>query len=353
MTIKEQLRSNFPKTINKTAPIFSALVANDEGTGAFEYELNNLISYMNEWVGTPNVYEQSGSMLEKTVAFFSFLEHFTDEPESSLKNRFGAIFIRNHNEIWGNPYDVKTVFEQYFSNAEIYIVENTGNLQADNLIHNGDFADSSSRWILQNCNLDIGSRFSKTYGVGLYYDSNLKQTVNFANSERKTCVLHFFMKGKVRLRIKNSAGQYWNSSNNSWNSQSSYTEFECDKWQNQSIFFVTESGVSGIDIEFSGKGNDKSSIDYIRLFEKKPYASFTVIVHFEAESGANALSLAPGNSDPNENISDYRKYYYFDKAFLTGAAAGFAQDIYNDLLDLLRAQGVKAYLEIVTKDYAE
>ena len=64
-----------------------------------------------------------------------------------------------------------------------------------------------------------------------------------------------------------------------------------------------------------------------------------------------AMKLAPGNADPTDKIKDYKKYDYFDHAFITGVAAGFAQDIYNDLLNLLRAQGVKAYLEIVVKDY--
>ena len=79
MTIKEQLMANFTKTVNKDATIFSSMISNDDVTGAFEYELNYLISFMKEWVSTPNVYGQSGEMLEKTVEFFSFLERFTDE----------------------------------------------------------------------------------------------------------------------------------------------------------------------------------------------------------------------------------------------------------------------------------
>jgi hypothetical protein len=100
-------------------------------------------------------------------------------------------------------------------------------------------------------------------------------------------------------------------------------------------------------------GISSSSVDYIRLFEKQPYASFTVIAHFEAESAEKALKLAPGTTDPSEEIEDYKDYDYHNQAFVTGAAAGFAQDIYNDLLDMLRAQGVKAYFDIVIKDYVD
>ena len=79
MTIKEQLRANFPKTVNKAAPIFSSMIANDDGTGAFEYELNYLISFMKEWVSTPNVYGQSGEMLEKTVKYVKMYKSVTKE----------------------------------------------------------------------------------------------------------------------------------------------------------------------------------------------------------------------------------------------------------------------------------
>ena len=36
---------------------------------------------------------------------------------------------------------------------------------------------------------------------------------------------------------------------------------------------------------------------------------------------------------------------------MSGVPVGFAMDIYEELLDYLRSQGVKAYLEIVVKDY--
>ena len=352
MTIKEQLRANFPKTVNKAAPIFSSMIANDDGTGAFEYELNYLISFMKEWVSTPNVYGQSGEMLEKTVEFFSFLERFTDESEKSLKGRFRAIFVRN--KVWGNSYDVKSVFEQYFPSAEIFLVENTNDTSSENLISDGDFTEYGSQdWNLTGCTLSEAARFSKTYGVLIPNGSSLKQTVSVKNIEDKTYFLHFFLKGDVKVLIKNNANKYWNSSSKTWTDSISYSHFNSEEWKNCSVFFFTNSSIEDIEIEFIGNGTQAANVDYIRLFEKKPYASFTIVVHFAGDSGMKAMKLAPGNADPTDKIKDYKKYDYFDHAFITGVAAGFAQDIYNDLLNLLRAQGVKAYLEIVVKDYIE
>ena len=183
--------------------------------------------------------------------------------------------------------------------------------------------------------------------------SSLKQTVSVKNIEDKTYFLHFFLKGDVKVLIKNNANKYWNSSSKTWTDSISYSHFNSEEWKNCSVFFFTNSSIEDIEIEFIGNGTQAANIDYIRLFEKKPYASFAVVVHFAGDSGMKAMKLAPGNADPTDAIKDYKKYDYFDHAFITGVAAGFAQDIYNDLLNLLRAQGVKAYLEIVVKDYIE
>ena len=96
MDLLEQLRGNFPKTIDKSKPVFSSLIANNNGTAAIQKQLEDLFAYMKEWISTPNVYEQTGVMLDKTTRFFSFLERFADETDTSFKNRFAAIFIRNH-----------------------------------------------------------------------------------------------------------------------------------------------------------------------------------------------------------------------------------------------------------------
>ena len=88
------------------------------------------------------------------------------------------------------------------------------------------------------------------------------------------------------------------------------------------------------------------------------YGSFTVIAHFEGDTAAGAFGLAGGNADPNIETESptppqprYSNYGYYDKSFLSGVPIGFAKDLYEELLDYLRSQGVKAYLDIVVMDY--
>lgn len=353
MTVKEQMRACFPKTIDRTAPVFSAMVANNEGTAAFEYELSNLISYMKEWVSTPDVYGQSGDMLDKTVNFLSYFERFTDESDTSLKNRFGAIFSRSSNKVWGTPYDIKTVFEKYFPHAEIYLVENTGDAGSENLIEDGDFEKNGSGWTFKDSKLSEEARFSKSYGVSLGSSGTAAQTIELAGTESKTYFLHFFMKGNLKISVKNNAGEYWDCASKSWSTSAVCKEFSCGGWEAENLYFSADSQTTGVEIEFSGNGGQTAFFDYVRLFEKRNYPSFTVIAQFEASASTSALKLAPGRSDPDSGIQDYGDYDYYDLSFVTGAGAGYAQDLYNDLLNLLRANGVKAYLEILTKDFIE
>ena len=348
MTVKEQLRANFPKTIDKDDPIFCSLIANDDGDAALEYELTHLIEFMREWTGTPNIYKQAGDMLNMTIAFYSFLERFTDETEKSIKARFGAIFIRNHDTIWGTPFDVMNVFRQYFTGANVYLVENTNDTAEDNLLIDGDFEDESSAWQLDGCTVSNEARFSHAKGVSMPSLSTLVQSVHLDSG---TYFLHFFAKGKVKVSVKNSSSQYWDSVTETWTGNIAYTEFSNEDWNNSVFWFISDSE-GDFDIEFVG--NDDSAdayVDYARLFQKHPWASFSVVAHFEGDSSGRFLKLAPGESDPSPEISDYTKYDYFDNVYMSGMASGFAQDVYADLMNLLRAQGVKAYIEIVAKDF--
>ena len=354
MNLLEQLRGNFPKTIDKSKPVFSSIIANNDGTAAIQKQLNDLFAYMKEWISTPNVYEQKGVMLNKTISFFSFLERFADETDQSIKNRFAAIFIRNHDTRWGTAFDVKSVFRQYFPSADIYLVENTNKIDdispsLANLFLDGDISsDTPTDWTLVNCTADKKARFSKEYGILL---NQVASSVYY---------LHFFLKGKVHVQVKNSNNKYWDFENKSWNDSAVNNDFESvDNWNNQTMFIVVDAESTSITVSFSYVDTE-TFIDYFRLFAKQPYGSFTVIAHFEGNTASNAFGLAAGDDDPNIETEEatppqprYGNYGYYDKSYLSGVPIGFASDIYEDLLDYLRAQGVKAYLEIVIKDYIE
>ena len=363
MDLTTQIRGNFPKTINKGKPVFSGLIANDKQNAAIQKQIVNLLAYMKEWTSTPNVYEQTGEMLNKSITFFSFLERFADESEASILARFRAIFVRNHDKKWGTPYDVKNVFKQYFPHATIYLIENTNKIDSTepglaNLLEDGEIeTETPTDWTLINCAVSEDARFSKAYGIEMNQAGGILSQVVNINAD-STYFLHFFLKGKIDVSVKNNSNEYWDFSSKEWKNTPVYNRFESvEDWNNQSLFFITSENDSSVEIAFNYV-DSITYIDYFRLFAKQPYGSFTVIAHFDGNTSVGAFGLAAGNDDPNiESQSEtppqprYSHYGYFDKNFLSGVPIGFATDIYEDLLDYLRAQGVRAFLDIVVRDF--
>lgn len=362
MDLLNLMRSSFPKTIDKSKSVFCSLIANENNDAALQKQILDLFNYMKEWTLTPDVYEQKGDMLMKSVTFFSFLERFADETELSLKNRFRAIFVRNHDQKWGTPFDVKNVFRQYFAHADIYLVENTNKIDAvetgmGNLLENGDINSAAATgWTLQSCSATPDARFSKGYGIELA-QSGAKASQEVSVSGDKVYYLHFFLKGKVSVQIKDNHDKYWDFSTNTWESSPIDNEFNSADWNNISLFFITNNNASEVTLSFIYVDTD-TYIDYFRLFAKQPYSSFTVIAHYDGEKAVNAFGLASGEADPNIPTTSptppqprYGNYGYYDDAYLSGVAAGFASDIYDDLLNYVRAQGIKAYFDIVLRDF--
>lgn len=408
MKIHEQILSNFPNAINKTAPIFSAITANGTNTGVMETLLSDIDKFGKEWTGTPELYEQTGDMLTLTTNFFSFFERFTDETEDALKLRLKAIFVRKGDTVWGTPFDVRNVFRQYFPSAKIYLIKNVA-AYSESIVTDGDFQDGTS-WELSDANIrNTNARFSKTYGIELssdtdfckqdinisqshtvhnvvdgetyeslaklnYGNSNLADYISNYNSDvelepgitinippRKVFFLHWFLNGNCKVRIKdNINNKYWDSANLVWSSSSKTTSFNTTDWDDQSLFFWVDYTVTSITVEFIGE--DHCYLDYVRLFEKKQNPSFTIIAHFEGNSTDDALALATGQADTDAETHvesgkividgpvKFSNFGYFDGAFLTGVSSGFAQDLYEDLLQYVKAVGVKAYIEVINRD---
>ncbi len=365
MSIKNQLRNSYPNNIDKTAEIFKALVANDKGTAVFESLLNDLLVYMKEWYSTPSVYDQEGELLDRTISFFSYITRFTDETDFALKNRIAALFIRNHDESWGSKFNIKRVFEQYFPSGTIYVVENSFPIN-QSLIKEGDFISTSlTFWDAENIEIDKRARFSKSNGIVLLNEtSSLKQTVDVNNHADLSYFLHFFCKGKCFVEITDNNGRYWNNELKIWQANQSSALFNNEEWDNCDLWISNfsegdsreiDETITSVTVNFIGNPENECYIDYVRLFEKYTYPSFTVIAQFTTSNTYGALGLFPGENDPMEEHTQlaYDNAGYYDGVYMTGVAAGFAQDIYQDLLNYLRASGVKANIEIVSKDYYE
>lgn len=174
MELSKQLIDNYPKDIKKNSPIFEALVANSNSTGVLETILKELKEYSESWTDTPNIYNQSGEMLELSADFFSYFDRYTDETEEAYKERIKTIFIRNHDKIFGTPINILNVFKQYFKFGNVFLIENTGNMEdgsSENLLTDNDFEQKSDDWIgidediTSNCHYSENANFNKTIGV--------------------------------------------------------------------------------------------------------------------------------------------------------------------------------------------
>lgn len=362
MSIRTNLLNNFPSNIDKTSEIFTALVSNSKGTGVIESALNDLITFMGEWYSTPSLYEQKGEQFDRTLSFFSYLTRFTDETDKSIKNRVAALFIRNHDTSWGSRFNIQKIFEQYFPSGKIYVVENSYPIE-DSIIKEGDFVSHDvTKWNIVNAEIAERARFSKSFGVALPDGSSeISQTIDVDNAKDSAFFLHFFCQGKCSAEIKDNNGRYWNSAKHYWQENKSDTIFESSDWENFSVWFTNfseglsravDNSITSVTITIKGSDSGECFIDYVRVFEKQPYPSFTLIAHFTNSNSFGSLALFPGNEDPvdGETETSYDNAGYFNQVYMSGVSAGFAQDLYQDLLDYVRASGVKANIEIVSKD---
>lgn len=332
MTNGETLKSNFPGCIDKAGDVFSAIFANQDKTGAVESALNNAEQYTKDYTQTTNIYDMTQQPLDNAIKFFSYLERITNESEESIKNRFKAIFVRGGDSKWGSVHNIKHVFEQYFMIANIFVCENVNDTEHDNLIDNYDFATDES-WLFEgNAVRDTAARFSKSYGalIPSGSENSVSQDVNLLENNARY-YLHFMMKGDLNIEIICD------------DTVIASKQFTSDKWINKELTFAMEKQAD-VTIKITG-GNTESYFDYVRLFKKADYPSFCVIAQFEGNDvTGKELALAKDLDIAEE----YAKYH--DKSYLTGIQAGYALDVYQDLLNYLRPVGVKAYLTILTKD---
>lgn len=358
MIVKQQLLNNFPNTINKTAPVFSSMVANSDNTGMLEKQLNDILNYMKEWVDTYNLYEQSDELLMKTVNFISFIKKFTDENDGSIKNRIKSIFIRKGDTKWGTVENIKNVFKQYAATANVYVLENSLDFNSSsNLIQGGDFTDlEQTEWTLNdNAIMTSKASFSGSFGIELGTKGQISQKLY--NVEPGTYYLHYMGNGPVNPCVHDRTNScYWYEDSESWQSDFRTITHNSTEWQQRTIwFYVPEKTTIGIYF-YNWNTTKVGYVDYIRLIKKPIHPCFTVLLHYSGELTGKELALAPGTNDPITRVEEdeipsyYNGYGYFDQAFLTGAGSGSSITVFQELLELVRPVGVQANFELVKRE---
>jgi len=347
------IRGVFSTLVNKDEEIFKALLASDDPDkpGTLEQIFNDVEETRNKWCNTPNVYEQEGEMLEKTLSLFSVLSRAYDESDASLKWRNKILYIRNGDTVWGDYWDIVKMFKAYFNSEFVYIVNNTDDI-SKNLFSGGDFEENTEAWTLNLCEYSPDARFSGRNGLLFEENGKCSQSVN-VNAD-SVYFVHFFHCGNIRVKIKDNNGRYWRHPNpyaddfGSWvNTETMVNLPATEKWKSESVFFLTDSEVTNVKISFIGEAG--TSLDYARLFKKEAYPTFSLVVVFTGRSTPETIGLAPGTDDP-ANTVDYSKMSYIEQAHIYGVKGLSQTGIYTELLEIVRAGGISSYIEILIKE---
>lgn len=342
MNVSDKIKNNFPSTLTKKGKYFTSLIVNDKKSGAIEQEVIKVVDYMKEWRNIKNLYNSSGTALEYLSTFFTYLEQFKDESDASYLDRIKAIFVRGNDIVWGTKDNIKNTFVNYFGVDTIYIVENT-NDKSENRFLNYVF-DDGENWNIVNASVSKDARFSKANGILFSENGYISQQVESTPNNKN--YIHFFYKGTVTVEVENAKTYVWDNINEVYVEQEAKKTFTSEEWTSASFYFISTD--ANLTVKFSGTEN--TYFDYPMFFVKRKKPSFTVFVQFTGSTAKNALALAPGNADPTEEIQRYELAGYYDNAYMTGANSGFAIDLYKDLLNYVKAVGVKGYLEIVNRD---
>jgi hypothetical protein len=379
--------------INKNGDVFKALIANDKETGTIERIFNDIEEAREEWCGNSDIYEQNGEMLEKTLSLFSFLERHFDESDVSLKHRNELLFYRCGDTLWGDVWNVRRIFQRYFNTEYVYVVNST-NPADENILLDGDFEIQNNVWSLDGCSYDTDARLNGKSGVKFQGQGICRQAV--AVNKEAAYFLHFFLEGKITVQIKDNNNRYWDPQNGEfggWTADEKSISFSAEKWDAKSVYFLTDNEITGVSVIFIGLENENAYLDYVRLFLKGAYPSFTLIVVIPGNEYTDAaLSLAPGKGDPvlprkydgfghyssqtgetendfylNEEkplapweddeddtttIKNYNDMSYIEQSHIFGTEGSIeaAKDIHKELLEMVGAGGIVSYIEILTRE---
>jgi hypothetical protein len=320
-TVGEFIKSVFSTLVNKDDEVFKALFANPDGTGVVETIFNDMEETRNAWCNNSNVYNQSGEMLEKSLSFFSVLKRLFRESDDSYKDRNELLFYRNGDTVWGDKWDILKLFKRYFGTELVYIVNNT-NEARDNLLLDGDF-EAKNAWTLENCVYDPEARFCERNGVLFNSSGSCRQAVTVLPDS--TYFLHFFLKGAIGIEIKDDHGRYWNAIKGElgeWQTGPCLNAIpKKQEWDAGSLFFLTDTAVHGVTVKFVGCASHVTYLDYVRLFKKENYSSFTLIVSFGGRYTQETIAMAPGTDDPMKR-RDYTGYGHFSDGKQDGDPIG-------------------------------
>lgn len=306
-SIGDFIRSIFPGKIDRDDVFFKALLADREKKdGTVEKMFLDFRATRERW-GNPNIYTQYGEHLDKSLDFFSALNRLYAETDEDIIFRNWIVFYRLGEQLWGDYWNILHILRAYFKTKYVYIVNNTDDIK-NNLLENADF-EHEEAWKLEGaCSYTRDARFSECLGIEFVNNGSCKQTVSLTTN--RTYFLHFFLKGNIKVSIS-SNGKFWNKNLGEfgeWTEETCCEYFSCDDWDNCSLFFITDEQHTNITISFEFYRNS-AYIDYVRLFLKHNYPSFSVIGVFNGKYTNETAALAPYRDDPVNRL-DFDTFGY-------------------------------------------
>lgn len=309
-TIGDFIRSVFSTMVNKNGTIFKALLADKEnGDGTVEKIFTDLEETRKAWTDIKSVYDMTGEMFEKTMDLISVLTILPSDTEKIYLNRLRLLFYRDGHTLWGTRYDILNIFKKLLANENVYLVNNTDD---KNLLANGNF-EHKTDWILEDCSYEREARFEESTGILFNASGFLRQTVSGLSADT-TYFLHFFVRGKIRVKITDNNGRCWNPNGGevgSWADTEHYISFSSSDWDNRSVFFITDECATAITVEFAYVSGEYAFLDYVRLNEKDGTSTFSLIAAFEGVYSDKTAHFAPGENDQSVRPADYKKYGYY------------------------------------------
>jgi hypothetical protein len=335
--------------INTVDEIYRVLFSDEEGDGAIANELEAVTRFIDFITRTDNVSDQVERYLDMIIALFIGMARRQYEADYLYVRHLLALTSRSQDTVWGTKWDIKHVFEEYFSVLKAYVCENTN--ESGTGIQNGDFEEIGDIvWELGGgAKIGYAARFSGS--KGLYFNREAGSASQSVELMRGVYTLHFFLLGKTDVTVTNTAGQYWNMNTLAWQDGAIVSSFYKEIWDNCEMFIkiLPEEGDT-ITIKFIAAAEEVVSIDYVRLYEKLNYPAYTVVIQYEGYAIADkTLHLGKGEDDPDPEITWYPRESHFDHSYIVGRIGAYRTEVYISLLDIIRPRGIRAFIERVEK----
>jgi len=355
-TIGDFICRNMQSSLNRGGVIFRALLADkDSEDGTIEKTFLDVKSAIQSWTEKKSAYELEGEALERFFNLFSVLKKQQNESEQAFLERNKLIFQRAGESVWGTTWEIVHTFKRYFGIDTVWLVNNAVSYD-ENLLINGNFEKTSGWTLSDGSAYSQEARFEETTGVSFSGEGSLSQSVNI--DVDKTYFLHFFLNGKIRVKIRDNNNRYWNSKSGEfgeWTDTEKVLEFSSlDTWDCRSLFFLTDSNVSRVTIEFIGVSGFSTSLDYVLLNEKTVASTYCLIAVFEGKYTDETSSLAPYDEDP-VNATNHDDMGYFSSGSADMNEEYYQAEFFDDTAieddESPNLFGGKEDAEIVEGDY--